>query len=64
MSQQTQSDILHTKMLQIHCDVKLHGQNACYVIFWNIAPNHWIYMDRLCCNSFYFIDDFIIIGNM
>ena len=27
---------------------------ACYVIFWNIAPKHWIYMDRGYCNSFYF----------
>ena len=54
MSQQTQSDIFHTKMLQMHCGVRLHGQNACYVIFWNIAPKHWIYMDRGYCNSFYF----------
>jgi hypothetical protein len=29
----------------MHCGVRLHGQNACYVIFWNIAPKHWIYMD-------------------
>jgi hypothetical protein len=34
--------------------VRLHGRNACYVIFWNIAPKHWIYMDRGYCNSFYF----------
>jgi hypothetical protein len=26
----------------------------CKVIFWNIAPKHWIYMDRGYCNSFYF----------
>jgi hypothetical protein len=32
----------------------LHCQNACYVIFWNIAPKHWIYMDTGYCNSFYF----------
>jgi hypothetical protein len=54
MSQQTQSDIFHTKMLQMHCGVRLHGQNTCNVIFWNIAPKHWIYMDRGYCNSFYF----------
>jgi hypothetical protein len=24
------------------------------VIFWNIAPKHWIYMDTVYCNSFYF----------
>jgi hypothetical protein len=24
------------------------------VIFWNIAPKHWIYRDRGYCNSFYF----------
>ena len=49
MSQQTQSDIF-----SYNCGVRLHGQNACYVIFWNIAPKHWIYMDRGYCNSFYF----------
>jgi len=38
----------------MHCGVRLHGQNACYVIFWNIAPQHWIYMDRGYCNSSYF----------
>jgi len=38
----------------MHCGVRLHGQNGCYVIFWNIAPKHWIYMDRGYCNSFYF----------
>ena len=27
---------------KMHCGVRLHGQNACYVIFWNIAPKHWI----------------------
>jgi hypothetical protein len=35
----------------MHCGVRLHGRNACYVIFWNIAPK---YMDRGYCNSFYF----------
>jgi hypothetical protein len=30
---------------KMHCGVRLHGQNACYVIFWNIAPKHWIYME-------------------
>jgi hypothetical protein len=25
-----------------------------YLMFWNIAPKHWIYMDRGHCNSFYF----------
>ena len=54
MSQQTKSVIFHTKMLQMHFGVRLHGQNACYVIFWNIAPKHWIYMDTGYCNSFYF----------
>jgi hypothetical protein len=34
--------------------MRLHGQNACYVIFWNIAPKHWIYMDTGYCNTFYF----------
>jgi hypothetical protein len=38
----------------MHRGVRLHGQNACYVIFWNIAPKHWIYMDTGYCNSFYF----------
>jgi len=38
----------------MHCGVRLHGQNACYVIFWNIAPKHWIYMNTGYCNSFYF----------
>ena len=53
MSQQTQSDIFHTKCCKMHCGVRLHGRNACYVIFWNIAPKHWIDMDRGYCNSFY-----------
>ena len=39
---------------KMHCGVRLHGQNACSVIFWNIAPQHWIYMDRVYCNSSYF----------
>ena len=26
------------KCYKMHCVVRLHGQNACYVIFWNIAP--------------------------
>jgi hypothetical protein len=42
------------KCYKMHCGVRLHGRNACYVIFWNIAPKHWIYMDRGYCNSFYF----------
>jgi hypothetical protein len=29
----------------MHCGVRLHGQNVCYVIFWKIAPQHWIYME-------------------
>ena len=53
MSQQTQSDIVHAKMLQ-NCGFRLHGQNACYVIFWNIAPKNWIHMDTGYCNSFSF----------
>ncbi len=55
MSQQTQSDIFHTKIDKMLCGVRLHGgRNACYAIFWNIAPKHWIYIDRGYCNSFYF----------
>ena len=42
------------KCYKMHCGVRLHGQNACYAIFWNIAPKHWIYMDREYCNSFSF----------
>ena len=42
------------KYYKMHCGVRLHGQNACYVIFWNIAPQHWIYMDTGYCNSSYF----------
>jgi hypothetical protein len=45
MSQQTQSDIFIQTCYKMHCGVRLHGQNACYVIFWNIASKHWIYMD-------------------
>ena len=32
------------KCYKMHFGVRLHGQNACYVIFWNIAPKHWIYI--------------------
>jgi hypothetical protein len=35
----------------MHCGGRLHVQNACYVILWNIA-------------HFIFVYDFIIIGNM
>jgi hypothetical protein len=42
------------KLYKMHCSIRLHGQNGCYVIFWNIAPKHWIYMDRGYCNSFHF----------
>jgi hypothetical protein len=28
------------KCYKMHCGVRLHGQNVCYVIFWNIAPKH------------------------
>jgi hypothetical protein len=48
----------------MHCGVTLHGQNACYVIFWNITPKHWIYMDTGIATHFLFVYDFIIIGNM
>ena len=42
------------------CGVRLHGQNACYVIFWNIGPKHWIYMDiEGIATHFIFIYDFI-----
>ena len=47
----------------MHCGVRLHGGNACYVIFWNIAPKHWIYKDSIATH-FIFIYDFIIIGDM
>jgi hypothetical protein len=33
--------------------VRLHGPNTCYVIFWDIAHKHWIYMNRGYCNSFH-----------
>jgi hypothetical protein len=26
------------KCYKMHCGVRLHGWNACYIIFWNIAP--------------------------
>jgi hypothetical protein len=39
------------KCYKMHCGVRLHGRNACYVIFWNITPKHWIYMDTGYCNS-------------
>jgi hypothetical protein len=42
------------KCYTMHCGVRLHGQNACYVIFWNITPKHWKYMDTGYCNSLYF----------
>jgi hypothetical protein len=43
----------------MNCGVGLHGQNACYVVFWNIAHKHWIYMDRGYCNSFnFYLDDY------
>jgi len=42
------------KCYKLYCGVRLHGQNACYIIFWNIALKHWIYMDRGYRNSFYF----------
>jgi hypothetical protein len=32
----------YTKYYKMHCGVRLHGQNVCYVIFWKIAPQHWI----------------------
>jgi hypothetical protein len=54
MSQHTQSDIFIQTCYKMHCGVRLHGQNACNVIFWNIASKHWIYMDKGYCNSFYF----------
>ena len=41
------------KCYKMHCGVRLHGRNACYVIFCNIASKHWIYMDRGYCISFY-----------
>jgi hypothetical protein len=46
---------------KMNCGVRLHDQNACYVIFWNIAHKHWIYMNRGYCNSFHFylwLDDY------
>ena len=41
--------------------VRLHGPITCYVIFWNIAHQHWIYMNRGYCNSFHlylWLDDY------
>jgi hypothetical protein len=42
------------------CGVRLLGQNACYVIWWNNAHKHRIYMNRVYCNSFHFLwfDDY------
>jgi hypothetical protein len=45
----------------MHCGVRLHGQNACYVIFWNISPKPWT---PGIATNFIFVYDFIIIGNM
>jgi hypothetical protein len=39
-SQQTQFDIFHTKMLQIHQGVMLQLQYEYYAIFWKIFPMH------------------------
>ena len=67
MLQQTQTDIFHTKCYKIHCGVRLHGQNVCYVIFCNIAPKHWIYIctwTQGIATHFIFVYDFIVIGNM
>jgi hypothetical protein len=38
----------------MHSGVRLHGQNASYVIFWNIALKHWIYMETGYRNSIYY----------
>ena len=59
MSQQIQPDIFHTKMSLNALWCQITRSNGCYVIFWNIATKHWIYilymyMDRGYCNSFYF----------
>jgi len=48
----------------MHCGVRLHGQNACYVIFWNIAPILDINWQKVIATHFIFIYYFIIIGNM
>ena len=48
----------------MHCGVRLHGQNACYVIFWNIAPNTGYTWTEGIATHFIFIYDFIIIWIM
>jgi hypothetical protein len=51
MSQQIQSGIFRTKMIQNALWYQItYGQNECYVLFWDIAPKHWICMDRRYCN--------------
>ena len=45
----------------MHCGVRLHGRNECYVIFWNIAGYTWT---EGIATHFIFIYDFLIIGNM
>ena len=48
----------------MHCGIRLHGQNGCYVIFWNIAPKHGYTWTEDIATHFIFIYDFIIIRNM
>ena len=48
----------------MHCGVRLHGRNACYVIFWNIAQNTGYTWTEGIATHLIFIHDFIIIGNM
>ena len=64
MSQRPRVTFFIQKCYKIHCGVRLHGQNACYVIFWNIAPKHWIYKEPGIATHFLFLYDLIIIGNM
>ena len=49
----------------MHCGVRLHGRNACYVMFWNIARKNtgytWTWGIAI---HFIFIYDFIVIGDM
>ena len=64
MSQQTQSDILMQKCYKMHCGVRLHDLNACYVIFWNavLLLNTGYTWTQGVVTHFIFVYDFIIIG--
>jgi len=48
----------------MHCGVRLHGRNACYVIFGILLPNTGYKWTEGIATHFIFIYDFIIIGDM